>query len=382
MVLYSATGNAWMNPEVITISFMPDGTNMGGPVSNLQGKFNSNPNLPGRWEQQFLQAAQTWAQQTNINFVVVPDDGAPSGGGADQEGDQEFGDIRVGGYNFGSSTLAWSFQPPSVNNYSIAGDIEINTGMTWNIGQTYDLFTVAAHEMGHALGLGEGSVSGSIMYPTYQGKKTALAADDIAGIQSIYGVRAPDAYGGLNSTFATSASLDSLINTNTMTGLAYNLDIAAAGQTEYFSVDVPTGTNGGMNLTVQSLGLSLLAPKVTVYASNMATVVGSAAGADTNDGSQLNVSIPNAVAGQRYYIKVQGVDNTAFGTGDYALGMSFNGATLAASAHGALAHHRVSQRHSAELGRRVGAGTGEPERRHDRLAAGHPGHQPGHRRQQ
>ena len=77
MVLYSATGNAWMNPEVITISFMPDGTNMGGPVSNLQSTFNSNADLAGRWEQQFLQAAQTWAQQTNINFVVVPDDGAP-----------------------------------------------------------------------------------------------------------------------------------------------------------------------------------------------------------------------------------------------------------------------------------------------------------------
>ena len=119
----------------------------------------------------------------------MPDDGAPSGGGNDQEGDPGFGDIRIGGYNFGSSTLAWSYQPPPVNNYSIAGDIEINTGMTWNIGQTYDLFTVAAHEVGHALGLGESSTSAAdIMYPTYTGKKTALAADDIAGIQSIYGV--------------------------------------------------------------------------------------------------------------------------------------------------------------------------------------------------
>ena len=29
-----------------------------------------------------LQAAQTWAQKTNINFVVVPDDGAPTGSGS------------------------------------------------------------------------------------------------------------------------------------------------------------------------------------------------------------------------------------------------------------------------------------------------------------
>ena len=46
VVLYSATGNAWMNPEIITINFVPDGTNLGRPTtSNLQATFNSNPNL-------------------------------------------------------------------------------------------------------------------------------------------------------------------------------------------------------------------------------------------------------------------------------------------------------------------------------------------------
>ena len=58
-----------------------------------------------------------------------------------------------------------------------------------------------------------------------------------------------------------------------------------------------------MQVTVQSQGLSLLSPKVTVYSSNMSTVVGSASGLDRT--TTLTVNIPNAVAGQRYYIAVQ-----------------------------------------------------------------------------
>ena len=79
VVLYSASGNAWPNPGLITISFMPDGTNLGGGVSsNLESSFNSKSSLSG-WENVILQAAQVWAEQTNINFAVVPDDGAAVG---------------------------------------------------------------------------------------------------------------------------------------------------------------------------------------------------------------------------------------------------------------------------------------------------------------
>ena len=123
---------------------MPDGTNLGGshqqPVLHLQRQLRTWP-ASGRTSSS--RPAQVWAQQTNINFAVVPDDGAPAGSGADQQGDPGFGDIRIGGYNFGSSTLALTYQPPPVNNYSIAGDMTFNTGQAFNIGSTYDLFTVA-----------------------------------------------------------------------------------------------------------------------------------------------------------------------------------------------------------------------------------------------
>ncbi len=333
VVLYSATGNAWPNPQLITISFMPDGTSLGGgKTSNLFSTFNANSSLAGKWQNVILQAAQEWAQQANINFAVVPDDGAPQGYGPDEQGYSGFGDIRIGGYNFGCSTLALTYQPPQANNFSLAGDVTFNTGQGFHINSTYDLFTVATHEIGHALGLGESSVGGSVMYGTYNGVMKGLASDDIAGIRAIYSnnaARTADAYntdGASNGTLSAAASLNSAISTSSLTGLVPNLDITTAGQSEYFSFTAPASSGGTLELDVQSSGLSLLAPKVTVYASNGTTVVGSANGAGEY-GTTLMLSVANVVAGQKYYVLVQGADNTQMGTGRYALGLSFNGTT-------------------------------------------------------
>ena len=50
-----------------------------------------------------------------------------------------------------------------------------------------------------------------------------------------------------NSSFATAANLDSKINLSSLTALESNLDIATAGQSEFFSVDAPTGSTGTMH---------------------------------------------------------------------------------------------------------------------------------------
>jgi hypothetical protein len=332
VVLYSPNGGIWPNPQIITISFMPDGTNLGGGVtSNLFSSFNNNPSLAGKWQSVILQAAQEWAQQTNINFTVVADNGAPEGSGPDEQGYSGFGDIRIGGYNFNSSTLALTSAPPPENNFSIAGDMAFNTGQSFHIGSTYDLFTVAMHEFGHALGLGESSVGSAVMYGTYVGRKLGLASDDIAGIRSLYSdnaARTPDDYNrnASNGTLSTAASINSLINTSTLTGLVQNLDITTAGQLEYFSFTAPSGSGNTLELDAQSSGLSLLSPELTVYASNGTTVLASANG-EGQYGTTLTVSIPGVTPGEQFYVMAQGADTTQMGTGRYALGLNFNGTT-------------------------------------------------------
>src|SRR5262249_35327869 len=264
LVPYSTSGNLWPNPQLVTISFMPDGTNLGGATSNLFSSFNTKFGSAATWQNQILKAAQVWAQQTNLNFAVVADSGADSGSGLFQQGDPAMGDIRIGGYNFISSTLAQAYMPPSINNYSIAGDIAFNTGQAFNIGTTYDLFTVAMHEFGHALGLLHSGVVTADMYAAYNGLKSGLASDDIAGIRNIYSNNNPrsfDQYGGTDSSFANAANITALINTSNQTALVTGLNMATAGQTEYYVVTAPAGTGSTVTVGVQSAGLSLLAPK-------------------------------------------------------------------------------------------------------------------------
>jgi hypothetical protein len=51
-----------------------------------------------------------------------------------------------------------------------------------------DLLTVAAHEIGHTLGLAHSNDPDALMFPSYDGPRRFLGNDDIAGIQELYGV--------------------------------------------------------------------------------------------------------------------------------------------------------------------------------------------------
>jgi hypothetical protein len=325
-VPYSTSANVWPHPELITISFEPDGTNLGGQTSNLFATFNARFGSAANWENVILKAAQTWAAQTNINFAVVADNGAASGAGSYQQGDPAMGDIRIGGYNFNNSKiLALGYMPPPVNNYSIAGDIGFNTGQPYHLNTTYDLYTVALHEFGHALGLDHSSSRSAAMYSTYQSVDSGLGADDIAGIRSIYSNGAPrssDPYnsgGASNSSFSTAADVTPSIEDQA--AVLTGLNLTTAGQAEYFAFTAPVGGTGSLTLTVQSQGLSLLSPSISVYNAGQ-TQLASISGAG-HYGTTLTVHLTGIAAGQTYFVRVSGADTSAFGTGAYAMTLNF-----------------------------------------------------------
>lgn len=152
---------------------------------------NGTADIAGNDEQNAVrQAFQIWANHTGLWFTEV-------GSGGDIEISWATGNHGDGNNNAFDGTdgvLAHAFFPPSGGG-SRAGDIHFDDDETWTTApqafwfQPIDLVTVAAHEIGHALGLDHSDEPCALMNPFYTGSHRYLAQDDIDGIRSLYGFR-------------------------------------------------------------------------------------------------------------------------------------------------------------------------------------------------
>ncbi|MSV28050.1 MAG: matrixin family metalloprotease [Bryobacterales bacterium] len=141
------------------------------------------PALAGQNE--IVRAMDVWSRLARVSFAPGVDPAAP------QTMNIFFASSSHGdAYPFDGpgKVLGHTFFPSPPNAEPVAGDMHLDADENWNIGSSVDLFSVALHETGHALGLGHSDLPGAVMYPYYK-QVAGLAADDIAGIRSLYGER-------------------------------------------------------------------------------------------------------------------------------------------------------------------------------------------------
>lgn len=233
-------GSKWDDPTwgtgaTIYWSFMTPGVGLGASAPSGWSGTNSlgtggpgdirtiidAANGAGAFDAALQRAFDTWSTAANLTFIQVADGGGDFGSSTSP-------DIRIGAFHFGAGDLAGAagFGPPGDDlNFpdALAGDLALNDMNNFAIdpgnegdplqtgpGGLYlnDIEGLLLHEIGHTLGLGHSDVLDGVMcgyiYPgdifdgsacDYYHVNRQLAADDIAGIQAIYGPAAVPAPG-------------------------------------------------------------------------------------------------------------------------------------------------------------------------------------------
>ena len=323
LLLYATSGDAWTYGSRITYSFVPDGTSIGGTPSSLFSTLNADYPT-ATWELAFQKAAAVWEAVAGINLAQVSDDGEAIGASGDQQDDPNVGDIRIGMMPEAAGELAFTFMPPPANGGTDAGDIFFNSTLNWGAGG-FDLETVALHEIGHALGMAHSAVTTAVMYANYNGIKQSLTADDISGIDSIYG--AVPANTSTNDTSATATDVTSQINGSDQVVLG-GLSLVTQTEVSWFKVTVPANTNGTLTVTMQAANISSLSPKITVYYDNYGLLQGLAAASDPNSyGGTATVEITGVAPGEVFYFKLNAASGGTTAIGAYGLGINLSGNT-------------------------------------------------------
>lgn len=151
---------------------------------------NSSPDLPEQRQRDIIRESfARWAAVSSLTFPEVGASQASNLSVAFHRGDHGDGYPFDEGGGPSGNTLAHAFFPPPSGG-TWAGSLHFDEFETWKDqpgGQGIRLYNVSLHEIGHLLGLGHSQDSNAIMYAYYGEDRNDLRADDVAGIQSLYG---------------------------------------------------------------------------------------------------------------------------------------------------------------------------------------------------
>jgi len=145
---------------------------------------NGTNQLAGDSERDLIRRAfALWADQTELTFSEVADDAADIVIGW-AVGDHGDGDPFDGP----GDILAHASFPNPYDNSQVFLHFDDDERWVDSDTRNVDLLTVAAHEIGHTLGLAHSNDPNALMFPSYDRPRRFLGEDDIAGVQSLYGV--------------------------------------------------------------------------------------------------------------------------------------------------------------------------------------------------
>ncbi|MDZ4659283.1 MAG: Ig-like domain-containing protein [Bythopirellula sp.] len=323
----------------LTLSFAADGTSIAGQTNELASLFDA---IAPRavWQEKILTAFQTWAVHTNADIGVVSDGGQAFGSGGASQEDSRFGDIRIGAIEMASNVAAVSVPVDGIVSGTWFADVLFNTA--YNYQTIDDILAIALHEAGNVFALEDNNDPNS---PLFSGDPPVVrepTATDIALLQQLHGVRAPD----LNEVSLENGNVTT--NNDTITSASELLtgefnesgqgsaptvvygDIGANTDHDFFFIDPPSNYGGALTVEVRSLGISLLKPRLRVFDQNQVLV---AEGVSAEfGGDRLTVNLPSINQDQRYYFQVSSSDGAALNVGGYSLVVAFDDENLATPA--------------------------------------------------
>lgn len=165
-------------------NFALEGQKWGGPAFGTSGGTVSwavDGSVPASFVSQFRAAFADWARYGNIAFVEVASTASSDIDLGFRRLDGPDGVLGRASYAFsGASLLSATVAFDSSEDWSVSGDDVVSRRGT-------ELFTVALHEIGHAIGLDHYDAVPAIMNSLAGRGVADLTASDIEGVRAIYG---------------------------------------------------------------------------------------------------------------------------------------------------------------------------------------------------
>jgi hypothetical protein len=171
----------------VTYSYMASGVRLQGDALASNLAVVDLPGFQPCFVDEINRAFRAWSAAADIQFIEVPDSGAPfNEAGAN-------GDIRIGAHPIDGPTgiLAHAYYPPP-NSETAAGDLHFDVGEPWSCvpgSDALDIGIVAAHEIGHSIGLDHRDQEGrpSVMSALYAPPRATPFWSDVRRAAGVYG---------------------------------------------------------------------------------------------------------------------------------------------------------------------------------------------------